>query len=289
MFQANLLPKESIQAEIAVVIDEHSNSYTEGNCGYFRQFRKLINQLLPHSGMPFDVITLDDMFKRAPYKLYIFRDLFHCNSSTRKKLRHFVKNHNSSCVWFYAAGTIDENGIETDNSYSLTNIKLKTHNTITTSTVTLTNQKHSFCANLQLPLAFSDTSDINTIAAPVFSVNDPKAEILGQLESLELPGIACKYESGRFDLWSASPQLDSAFCANIARAANCRQQAPVGVMTFGSGSTRMFLSRDRLMAKIRWNEATTTLLNPITGDIYSREGNGFNVLLSGNSPILLVE
>jgi len=173
-------------------------------------------------------------------------------------------------------------------SLLLLNLLLKAHKAITTSAVTLTNQEHPLCTNLQLPLAFSETSDINTITAPVFSVNDSKAEILGQLESLELPGIACKYESKRFDLWSASPQLPSAFCANIARAANCRQQAPVGVMTFGAGNMRMFLSPKKIKAKINWGQTVSNISDLISGKVYSCQEKEFNVLLPSNLPILLV-
>ena len=288
-YQLTVLPEEKLQAEIAVVIDESSNSLMEGNCGYYRQFRKLLNHLLPYSGMPFDVITLDDMFTSAPHKLYIFRDLFYCEAITRNKLRDFVEKNNASCIWFFAAGTIDENGIFPDNSKSLTNIKLKVHETITTSAVTLTNNKHPFCENMQLPMPFSETSDIDSITAPVFSVDDFQAETLGQLESLELPGIACKYDSERFDLWSASPLLPSAFFANIACAAKCRQQAPSGVMTFGTGNMRMFLSLEKIKIKVAWGKAVANIRDLISGKIYSCRKKDFNLLLYPNRPVLLVE
>ena len=275
------------QAEIAVVIDGKTNSYTEGNCGYFRQFRKFINHLLPCSGSAFDVITFDDMFKPSPYKLYIFRDLFYCSSVMRNQIREFVKKNRASCLWFYAAGTINENGIDTADSYSLTNIKVKTHNTITTSAVTLNAKRHPLCSGLELPLAFSETNDIETISAPVFFVNDAQTEVLGQLESLESPGIACKYEAGRFDLWSASALLPSKLCANIARAAGCRQQSPVGVMTFGSGNMRMFLSSVDVKVRIDWNSTVTALCDVISGQTYFRKEDHFDIQLSAGMPVLL--
>jgi hypothetical protein len=211
-----------------------------------------MNHLLPFSGIPFDVITLDDMLRSNPYRLYVFRELFHAGRETRRKIRDFVTRHHSSCVWFHAAGAIDENNISAENSSSLTGLNMRMHDVSTAAAVTLLNSEHPLCQGMTLPLALSSTDDINTIHGPVFSVEDRDAEVLGQLESLELPGVAIKRDGKRFDLWSSSPLLPSAMWRNIGIMAGCQPAAAAGVMTFGTGKRRMFLNPLDQKMEIAW-------------------------------------
>jgi hypothetical protein len=242
------------QAEIAVVIDEQTAVYSEGCTGYFRQFRSCMNHLLPSSGIPFDVITLDDMLRSKPYRLYVFRELFHADNETRRKVRDFVTTHHSSCVWFHAAGAMDENSVSAENSNSLTGIRMRMHEVSSACAVTLLNADHPLCEGMTLPLALSSTDDINTIQGPIFSVEDRDAEVLGQIESLEVSGIAVKRNGKRFDLWSSSPLLPAAMWRNIGVMAGCEPAAASGVMTFGTGNRRMFLDPLDQNVEITWGE-----------------------------------
>lgn len=281
---AEKLPEEPVpQAEIAVVIDEQTAVYSEGCAGYFRQFRSCMNHLLPFSGIPFDVITLDDMLRSKPYKLYVFRELFHVGHETRRKIRDFVTRHHSSCVWFHAAGAIDENSISAENSSSLTGIRMRMHDVSTTGAVTLLNSEHPLCQGMTLPLALSSTDDINTIQGPVFSAEDPEAEVLGQLESLELPGIVIKQDGNRFDLWSSSPLLAPEMWRNIGKMAGCQPAAPAGVMTFGTGNHRMFLSPYEQDVEIAWGKNVIKINDALTGEAFAPDNGRLSLKLLANS------
>jgi hypothetical protein len=280
---AEKLPEEPVpQAEIAVVIDEQTAVYSEGCAGYFRQFRSCMNHLLPFSGIPFDVITLDDMLQRKPYRLYIFRELFHAGLETRRKVRDFVMRHRSSCVWFHAAGAIDENSISAENSSSLTGIRMRMHDVSTAGAVTLLNSEHPLCQGMTLPLALSSTDDINTIQGPVFSAEDHDTEVIGQLESLERPGVVIKRDGNRFDLWSSSPLLPPVMWRNIGIMAGCQPAAPAGVMTFGSGKHRMFLSPQDQDLEVAWGRNVIKINDALTGETFASYNGQFTLKLLAN-------
>jgi hypothetical protein len=135
---------------------------------------------------------------------------------------------------------------------------------------------------MTLPLALSSTDDINTIHGPVFSVEDRDAEVLGQLESLELPGVAIKRDGKRFDLWSSSPLLPSAMWRNIGIMAGCQPTTAAGVMTFGSGKRRMFLSPLDQDVEIAWGRNVIKINDALTGETFASDNGSFSLKLTAN-------
>jgi hypothetical protein len=152
----------------------------------------------------------------------------------------------------------------------------------TTGAVTLLNSEHPLCKGMTLPLALSSTDDINTLQGPVFSAEDREAEVLGQLESLELPGVVIKRDGNRFDVWSSSPLLPPVMWRNIGIMAGCQPAAPAGVMTFGTGNRRMFLSPYDQYVEIAWEKNVIKINDALTGEAFAPDNGRFSLKLLAN-------
>jgi hypothetical protein len=156
------------------------------------------------------------------------------------------------------------------------------HDVSTAGAVTLLNSEHPLCQGMTLPLALSSTDDINTIQGPVFSAEDHDTEVIGQLESLERPGVVIKRDGNRFDLWSSSPLLPPVMWRNIGIMAGCQPAAPAGVMTFGSGKHRMFLSPQDQDLEVAWGRNVIKINDALTGETFASYNGQFTLKLLAN-------
>ncbi|MBE6375173.1 MAG: hypothetical protein E7050_01795 [Lentisphaerae bacterium] len=203
----------------AVIIDERSDMVTEGACSYFRQFREFCNHLWGDETEAPDVLTLNDWLEHAAednYRLCIFRDSFYLPADIRRKVRATLNELNISAIWFYAAGQITEKSFSTEAARELTGFSTSVWQSPASTSLTLLNGNSPFTSQLSIPLAAEGTDSLGSIFFPVVYLDDPEAEILGQLESLELPGIGVKYRGNNaFDLWAATPYLPRSFWENV--------------------------------------------------------------------------
>ena len=207
------------QSKWAVIVDERSDIVTEGACAYFRQFRDFCNHLWGDETEAPDVLTLHDWLEHASednYRLCIFRDAFYLPENIRRKVRETLDDLNISAIWFYAAGQITENRFSAEAARELTGFSTGVWQAPASSALTLLNSQSEFTSQLTLPLAAEGTDSLTSMFYPVVYLDDPDAEILGQVESLELPGVGVKYRrNGAFDLWAASPYLPRGFWENV--------------------------------------------------------------------------
>lgn len=218
----NRLPIEKmVGADVAIVLDEESTRMVESCAGYYQQFKKMINHNLPLTGTPFDVIDISDVLAgKHPYKLYIFRDEFYADAERRADIRAVLERQKSSAVWFFAAGVIDEDHVDASLAESLTGIKMAMFaNPVPQGLTLMSCEKDQLLQGMALPYALHKVEDLSTVYGPVLFCDDPAAPVLGQIESLEMPGMAIKRGPERFDLWSVSPLLPPDVLHRIMKAA----------------------------------------------------------------------
>ena len=223
----------SIQAEIAVVADGESVNLTSGSVGFYRQFGETLTRELSRCGAFADHITMEDVTKLPPYKLYIFRDAF----IYRPEVRKFLEENNASALWLGPAGMIDGDDISVESAAKQTSFKLKiAENVVAPNTVTL-HGKHFLNAGITLPATPSGVEDINALWSPVlYAEEESGCEVAGLVESLDLPGMISRKSGSRYDVWSASPLLFAATIGNLARAAGVTMQIEKGdAEIYGAG------------------------------------------------------
>jgi hypothetical protein len=199
----------------------------------------MINHNLPLTGTPFDVIDISDVLaEKHPYKLYIFRDEFYADSERRANIRAVLERQKSSAVWFFAAGVIGEDHVDASLAESLTGIKMAMFAHPVPQGLTLMScEKDPLLQGMALPYALHPVEDLSTVYGPVLFCDDPAASVLGQIESLEMPGMAIKRGPERFDLWSVSPLLPPDVLHRIMKAAGAWMYCDKAEMAMLYGST----------------------------------------------------
>ncbi len=222
------------RAEVALVIDEESLCYFEGNVGYFKLWRQIINEILPSVGAPFDVITLREVLEGRPYKFYLFRQGFLANERVKARLREV----GASAAWFYAAGMIRPEGTPDADSSATCDIQLRWNSAITSNQVSLINRQDLLTRGASKVPGPHD-GDVRGIYGPLVFCDDPEIDALGMLEATNQCGMAIKRKGGRFDFWSAVPVLDPVLLRNLAIEAGVHVWADCGAQVFGSGSLKM--------------------------------------------------
>ncbi len=253
-----------VTARIAVVVSPENCGLTEGFSGYYRMFNRMLNEDISACGAPYDTITTDDIFELPPYQLYIFRDLFYADTDLRRRLREFFNRHHASCIWFHAAGCISFDRIAPESAESLTGIPVKMlQHTICSNSITLLHE-HPICDGLKIPQALNGIEQSLTVWSPVIYADTQ--EFIGQIESVELPGMVFRQDGKRFDFWSAAPQIPPVMLRNLVEAAGIVPLASPQVQLFGNGQLLTLRNRSSQPVRLR---SPGPLINILTGQIYS--------------------
>jgi hypothetical protein len=274
----------SVQAEIAVVIDPNSVACTSGSVGYYRQFNETLTKELSCCGAFADHITIDDIEKLAPYKLYIFRDAF----LYRPQLRKFLEENNASALWLGPAGCVTENSIDFSLAEKQTTFKLKhAHQVVAPNTVTC-HGEHFLNKGLTLPATPSGVEDINALWTPVlYAEADSASQVAGLVESLDLPGLISRKSGNRFDVWSSSPLLFQETLRNLAIAAGVNLRVLEGkAEIYGAGKTfAIHVKSDSPIVL----QANNNLINLITDEVYPAIDNKVTINEPSGRVLLLRE
>lgn len=218
------IPRGSVGKEqrhdIAFVVAPESLSLSEGTVGFYRTANEMLYSALPRSGCCFNIMTIDEVMQLPPYKLYIFRDLFFITDDKIKELRTFLERHHASAVWLGGAGCITPDCVDFDRSKQLTTFRLQYVPELTAPvSLTLTNANDPLLAGRTLPQTLAEVEKINALMSPVlYAAEASKEQTLGLIEALDLPGLVIRRDSEkkRFDVWSATAQLDAQLIRNLA-------------------------------------------------------------------------
>ncbi len=275
----------SVQAEIAVVADPESAGCTSGATGYYRQFGETLTRELSRCGAFADHITMSDIDKLPPYKLYIFRDAF----IYRPELRNFLENNHASALWLGPAGCVTLDKIDFTCAEMQTSFRLKNaENVFAPNTVTCYGE-HFLNANLHLPATPSGVEDLNGLWIPVlYAEPDENCQVAGLVESIDLPGMVSRKSGSRYDVWSASPLLFAGTVRNLALASGVKLRVLDGdAEIYGAGKTFAIRIMSDQPVTLRTENALTDLMSdktfaPVDGKVIFHGRKGASYLFHEN-------
>jgi hypothetical protein len=205
-------------AEVAVLVDDESFYYewVKNSLDIPLIFQQRLWGL-PHLGAPFDVYLLQDLLdgNLEPYKLYVFLNAFRLDGSRREALKSQVRKEGRTALWIYAPGYLNEDG-SPENMADLTGIAFGSGDHPWGPLIHLTDLGHPITRGLPQDLSWGTHS----LLGPVFHVEDPQAQILGNVVYAQgrcRPGFVVKEFPGWNSIYSAAPNLPAPVLRGIAR------------------------------------------------------------------------
>jgi hypothetical protein len=254
-------------AEIAVVLDE--SSFT-----YFGDGEPLFNALLTAQkqwgfafiGAPWDPILLSDIGNPnlRNYKLYIFLNTFHMTPEEREAVHEKLHLNGATGLWVYAPGYIGSK-VDTANIEKLTGIHVEESNSAGELHVNVTSTDSPYTTGLPPNFAYGTDVNVKNITRwydhqlylkdprdpslrrdlpgfridPRFWSDDSKAQVLGELEGIQKPGLVVKKVANWTSIYSSAPIIPAQLLRNIARTAGCHIYSDGGDVVY---SSREFLA-----------------------------------------------
>ncbi|MGD2295150.1 MAG: beta-galactosidase [Candidatus Aminicenantes bacterium] len=222
-------------AEIAVLLDDESFFYesVKNDLDFPLIFKQRLVGL-PRLGAPCDVFLLDDLLegRLPPYKLYIFLNAFRLDESRRQALKKEIRKEGRVALWIYAPGYI-KNTPSVDNMLGLTGFKFASHDRPWPSFAHITNFKHPMTEGLPQDLFWGTDSRLS----PLFHVDDPDAEVLGQViysQGTNKPGFCLKTFPDWTSIYIAVPGIPAPVLRNIARFAGVHLYSNKGDVLYAS-------------------------------------------------------
>jgi hypothetical protein len=231
------------RAEIAAVIDEESVAYLSYDHGrlasdqlepvlawngdqwlYNRRVNNLAAELIGYQrgrlariGAPVDIMLLSDLAKGAPldYKLYLMLSCFRYDDAILAAVRTELQARGATVLWCYAPGYLRDETADVAHMRELTGFGLRRVPGPSTPTVTITGLRSPLTAAGLLSLTFGAPYELD----PLFTVEDPGAEVLGVYRDTGLPALAAKQTGPGRSLFCGSHILPPDLLRNLARSA----------------------------------------------------------------------
>jgi len=222
-------------AEVAVLVDEESFFYE--SIKYHLDLINLSHQTLQglaRFGAPYDMYLLDDFVegRLRPYKLYLFLNAFHLNSTRRGKLSRELRQEGRTAAWIYAPGYIKDD-LSVENMKELTGFKFEKNEYPWPSFMHITDFNHPITADLSQDLFWN----YNTALGPLFNLKDPDAKTLGQVvfsQGTCAPGMGVKAFSEWTSIYIAVPNVPAQVLRGLARSADVHLYNNAGDVLYAS-------------------------------------------------------
>jgi hypothetical protein len=205
-------------AEIAVLIDDegflYENIYNSLDMPLVYQQRVWG---LPRLGAPADYYILQDMIQGRvpPHKLYIFLNPFRLDNQRRAALAQQLRRDGRVALWIYAPGYLNEDAA-LEHMTDLTGFRFGKGEQPWVVRMNISNFCHPITQNLPQDLYWGT----NSILSPIFHLEDPEAETLGQIVYSQgrcLPGIGVKAFRDWTSVYVGVPDIPSPVLRGIAR------------------------------------------------------------------------
>lgn len=230
-----LLTDRTPCAEVAVLLDDESFFYetVKNDLDFPLIFKqKLIG--LPRIGTPYDLYLLDDFIdgRLRPYKLYIFLNAFRLDQKRRAALKKELQRDGRVAVWIYAPGYIKDIP-SLQNMTDLTGFRFEKNEHPWPSYLYITNFDHPLTSGLSQDLFWGTDSRLG----PQFQINDPEAEILGQVVCAQgtcQPGFGIKAFPEWTSIYISVPDIPAQVLRSIARFARVHLYSDKGDVLYAS-------------------------------------------------------
>ena len=227
-------------AEILVVSDETSCAYTPFESPLLAQTQQPSQVLLTKIGAPHDSILVDDLalLDTAPYKLIVFLNAYHLTDKQRALIRRKALQPGKTVLWCTAPGLFNNHRTSAQAMAALTGIRIvpSVSETRVAPRIALVASRHPAVQSC-MQAGLSEIGPTGK-SAKLFSVQDPKAIVLGVLPGTDSTVLAAKRVGGWTSLYSLTPTLPAAFYRALAKAA--------GVHIYNDSDDTLYASRSYL-------------------------------------------
>ncbi|MBT5874761.1 MAG: hypothetical protein HOH43_15190 [Candidatus Latescibacteria bacterium] len=274
-------------SEIAVILDDESYFYqtVRNDLDLPLVFQQRLWGL-PKLGAPADYYLLDDLIegKMPPYKLYIFLNAFRLDRNRREMLARELRRDGRVAVWIYAPGYIeDEPGLE--HMTDLTGFEFGRGDHPWGPLMHITDFTHPITAGLPQDLMWGT----NSVLGPVFHLEDPAAEVLGQVVYSQgrcLPGLGVKTFEDWTSVYIAAPNIPAPVLRGLARFAGVHLYSDQGDVLYAS---TQLLSAHSVSGGLRTfvlPHQVEVVFDLYKEEVLGRDVNQFSVTLSPASTSL---
>jgi hypothetical protein len=220
----------------AFIVDEESVFHQQNaNRLFYPMLYSQRQQQWGRSGIPWNLFLHNDLADpRFPdHKLYYFLNTFYLTDAEIAAIERRVKRNGAVVVWSYAPGIQSPAGIDLARVERLTGFKLKSLDVEALPRVTLTALQHpyirldagaggdSYLSGARPPGYIGagplGNDDRAGIFGPLITVDDPEAEVLGELDPVQAPGFCVKHFADWTSVFVSAPMLNAFILRNIAR------------------------------------------------------------------------
>jgi len=293
-------------AQILVVSDEASCSYTTFESEFLQQTLQPAQVQLAKLGAPHDSIVVDDLALAdvRRYKLVVFLNCFHLTDTQRQLIRGKVLKGNRTVLWCYAPGLFNGARASVEAMRELTGLRIRPDHgdARVRLRIALTEDGQSLLdrgaevAALAAESATGQRREANAAASPVIghehvwaqliSVEDPEAAALGRLEGRTEVLLAQKPMRGWTSVFTANPVLPAALLRALGR------QAGVYIYnalddTFYASRSYVCLNADGAGERTLRFPSAVGLFDPFTGQCLARRVTEFRRGLQDKETLLL--
>ncbi len=274
-------------ADIAVLLDDESFYYESLNNDL--DIPLIFQQRLwglPRLGAPSDTYLLQDFIegRLPPYKLYIFLNAFRLDAARRAALHREIQRDGRVALWIYAPGYIeDEPALES--MTALTGFTFGMGEHIWGPMNHILNFDHPITTGLPQDLFWGT----NNRLGPIFHIDDPEAEILGQVVYSQgrcKPGLGVKTFANWTSIYCAAPNIPAPVLRGIARYAGVHLYNEEGDVLF---ATRQLLGVHTLAGGPRdfsLPEHVEIVYDLFSGQTIATDCSHFSVVLPPKSTTL---
>jgi hypothetical protein len=231
----------------ALIVDEESAFHQQ--CANRLLYPLLYYQRQYHwgrSGIGWNVFLHNDLaHPRFPdHPLYYFLNTFYLTDAELEAVERRVKRQGAVVVWSCAPGLQSPRGIDLARASRLTGFRLRALEVEALPRVTLTARAHPYvqldpnaaCHRYTNPhdrtphigASPMGNDDRAGICGPLIYVDDPQAEVLGELDPLQVPGFCVKRFADWTSVFVSAPMLNAWILRNIAREAGIHVYAEQG-------------------------------------------------------------
>lgn len=279
LFDKNLNQGTKDVAEVAIFTSMMGSYYQNLSSVYGAMFVEIFRQwIMPHTGIPFDDYILEDIPNiTKKYKVCIFMDAHYVPSTLRNQITSWLDKNNTTSIWFYAPGYLDEKGGDLKNCYELTGIILGMLKETSHLHTQVLSKSHKYLKNAIHGEFGSDIDpqvfkkDIRWMnwpyknedfkMNPVFYADDNSSEILGKLKNSGKSSLVVKKLKNRITVYSASPMLPADILRNIFKDSGVHLFCDEGELIYANSN---FLS----ISCISGNEGKKVITLPVKSDVY---------------------
>lgn len=222
----------------AFIVDEESVFHQQNaNRLFYPMLYYQRQQQWGRSGIPWNLYLHNDLAEPcfADHKLYYFLNTFYLTDDEIAAIERRVKRNGAVVVWSVAPGIQSPAGIDLGRVERLTGFRLKALDAEALPRVSLTAAEHpyvrldagaggdKYLSGARPPRYIGagplGNDDRAGIYGPLIYVDDPEAEVLGELDPVQAPGFCVKRFADWTSVFVAAPMLNAFILRNIAREA----------------------------------------------------------------------